>query len=103
VTAGSGVPYADSYPSLLGARLASRGVQVVPAAMGGWNTVQELHCLRRNVDRLAPDVVALLYVMNDADHVDPRDAAQRTPASPWGRLYRALVVHSRLFERGAWV
>lgn len=103
VTAGAGVPYADSYPSVLGARLASHGVQAVPASMGGWNTVEELHFLRHNVDRLAPDVVALLYVMNDADRLSPWETAERAPAGVWGRLYRTLVVHSRLFEWGAWV
>ena len=102
VTNGSGVAYADSFPALLGTDLGPRGIDVVPLSMGGWNTGEELNCLRRYIDVLRPDVAALLYVANDTEEVDPWEAAQRPPTTLADRLYRTLVVKSRLFEWAAW-
>jgi hypothetical protein len=68
----------------------------------GWNTQQELNFLRHNADVLAPDVVVLLYVSNDTERLDPWQSATRAPATLAGRIYRSLVINSRLFEWAAW-
>jgi len=103
VTDGSGVPDEDSFSGVLTTELSPRDVEVVRLSMGGWNTVQELNCLRRYIDVLEPDVVVLTYVINDTDPIDPWQIARRPPSTFASRLYRTLVVHSRLFEWAAWV
>lgn len=103
VTAGAGVRFEDAYPQRLGAHLRDRGVDVMSAAIGGWNTVEEERFLRRWVDTLAPDLVVLLYVANDAEQVNPWMIEHRSARGAGDALYRALVMHSKLFEWAAWV
>jgi hypothetical protein len=103
VTHGTGVAVEQTYPNQLAKLLADRPVEVVRVAMAGWNTQQELNCLRHNIDVFAPDVVVLLYVTNDNERLDPWEAARRSPPTFANRIYRSLVTNSRLFEWGAWI
>jgi lysophospholipase L1-like esterase len=102
VTFGAGVPWELTYPQRLAAMLGPAG-DVVTAAVGGWNTVQEARFLARNVDRLAPDVVVLLYVINDNERIDPWFVA-RQPIENWRTwIHRHLVMQSRLYEWASWL
>jgi lysophospholipase L1-like esterase len=103
MTLGPGVPQDKIYPARLRALLAGEAVDVVAAGVGGWNSVEEEHFLARNIDRLEPDLVLLLYVTNDAEPIPPY-RRERQPATRLStRLYRTLVLRSRLFEWGAYV
>jgi lysophospholipase L1-like esterase len=96
-TAGPGVTDDAIYPARLRALLAGRPIDVVAAGVGGWNTVAEARFLAQHVDRLDPDLVALLYVVNDPEPTEAFDQSQRR--SGWfAAVYRTLVLHSQLFE-----
>jgi hypothetical protein len=102
VTLGPAVPQHLIYPARLRALLGP-GVDVVAAAVGGWNTVAQERFLARHLERLEPDLVVLLYVVNDNEPTEPFRRLHE-PASRWStRLYRALVLRSRLFEWAAFV
>lgn len=45
--------------------------QVVAGAIGGWNTKDEADFLEKNGRKLAPDIVVVSYVLNDAEGDDP--------------------------------
>lgn len=68
-TAGGQVPYEQSFAALLAAKLEQRGirnVRVVPAASGGWSTLNEAGYLRANLTWLQPDVVIVAsFLGND--------------------------------------
>src|SRR5262245_50178338 len=102
VAYGPGVPEELTFVGRLRTALADRGVDVAVAAVQGWNTEQEARFLAGACDRLAPDVVAVLYVVND---VEPTaQMRDEHPSSGRGTgLARTLVLHSRLFEWGAFV
>jgi lysophospholipase L1-like esterase len=92
-----------TYPARLRALLAGEPVDVVAAGVQGWNTEEEERFLAANIARLAPDLVVLLYVVNDNEPTNPL-ARARLPARTWAaRLHRALLVRSRLFEWAAFV
>lgn len=62
-TSGYGVPRGEIFADLLENRL---GVEVVNAGVGGYEIVHQVHFLRENGRRLAPDlVVYMLYLGND--------------------------------------
>lgn len=44
--------------------------QVIAAGVGGWNTADEADFLERHGRKLAPDVVVVGYVLNDAEGAD---------------------------------
>ncbi|HXJ34385.1 MAG TPA: GDSL-type esterase/lipase family protein [Candidatus Eisenbacteria bacterium] len=100
VTLGWGVPEDAMFTKRLeGILSARRGapVEVVTAAVAGWNTVQELAFLAQQGFGYEPDVVVVGYVVNDsgtpliaADHRSLRD-----------RLAVTLVTNSRLAELAA--
>jgi lysophospholipase L1-like esterase len=96
-TAGPGVTDDAVYPARLRAMLAGQPIDVVAAGVGGWNTVAEARFLARHVDGLDPDLVALLYVVNDPEPTEAFDRSKR-PSGWSAAVYRALVLHSRLFE-----
>jgi lysophospholipase L1-like esterase len=102
VTLGPAVPQEQIYPARLRGLLGP-GVDVVAAAVAGWNTVAEERFLARHIETLQPDLVVLLYVTNDNEPTEPFRRLRR-PATRWStRLYRALVTRSRLFEWAAFV
>jgi len=103
VALGPAVPQDATYPARLRQLLAADGIDVVAAAVAGWNTVEEELFLAANIDRLAPDLVVLMYVTNDAEPVPPYRRERQPPARWSTRLYRTLVLRSRLFEWGAYV
>jgi hypothetical protein len=98
VTFGQGVAQEDIFPSRLRERLRSMGVDVGAAAVPGWNTLEEERFLNLHVNCLAPDLVLLMYVANDREPDDPFRRARKSAEGFRARLYRSLVVHSRLFE-----
>jgi lysophospholipase L1-like esterase len=91
------------FPARMRELLAADGIDVVAAGVGGWDTVEEERFLAANLDRLAPDVIALLYYGNDNESLDPIRRAHQAPSGWTDRLYRTLVLRSRLFEWGAYV
>jgi lysophospholipase L1-like esterase len=96
-TVGPGVVDDAIYPARLRAALAGRPIDVIAAGVGGWNTVAEARFLAQHVDRLDPDLVVLLYVINDPEPTEAFDPTRR--GSGWfAPVYRALVLHSQLFE-----
>jgi len=101
VTLGPGVPEDAIYPSRLRALLGDDRTDVVAAGVGGWNTVEEERFLAANIERLEPDLVVLLYVTNDNEPIEPWRRGEQPPESRGVALYRALVLHSCLFEWAA--
>lgn len=70
VTLGLGVKEEDIYPTKLGGLLAQqwhRPVRTINAGVGGYNTVQEVRYLIKEGMAFEPDMVILLYVMNDVE------------------------------------
>lgn len=70
-TFGLAVADDQTYPCHLQNILRERGLDVAVSNRGipGYNTMQEYHTLREVFDTIAPDVVVLGYVMNDAEPV----------------------------------
>jgi hypothetical protein len=85
------------------AALAARGVDVVTAAVAGWNTVFQEMFVAANVERVDPDAIVLVYVQNDNELTLPFDREREPPRTIRQRLYRWLVVRSRLFEWAVYV
>jgi hypothetical protein len=82
VTFGWGVPIEATFGRKLEGILASklgRPVRTVNTGVGGYNTVQEYAVLRTYADVIEPDVVVLLYVINDIETNDP-------PFDPWSQV-----------------
>ena len=75
-----------------------RPVEVVTAAVSGWNTVAERNYLRAEGLRFDPDVVVVLYVTNDNELTVPW--APRPPLPPLVRAWQWLGDRSRLVELG---
>lgn len=77
VTFGWGVAQDEIYAARLEARLADalgRPVVVVNTGVGSYNTVQQRAVVERYGDRIAPDLLVLLYVYNDVEqHARPFD------------------------------
>ena len=79
VTFGWGVPEEDTFSRKLEAMLTNhwkRPVRTVNTGVGGYNTVQEYATLITFAGDIDPDVVILLYVLNDVEVNDP-------PFDPW--------------------
>lgn len=102
-TVGPGVAQDAIYPARLRALLAADGTEVIAAGVGGWNTVAEERFLAAHIDRLAPDVVVLLYVINDIEIYESFANVHEPPTGVAAHVYRVLVRESRLFELAAWV
>ena len=103
VAAGLGVPFEETFVRRLGPLLAEslgRPVEVIAAAVPGWNTVAERNYLRAEGLALAPDVVLVVYVTNDNAVALPWAPAPTPPVST--RVLRWLTTHSRLAELAAY-
>jgi lysophospholipase L1-like esterase len=99
VAAGLGVPFEETFVRRLGPLLAAsrgRSVEVIAAAVPGWNTIAERNYLRAEGLGLRPDVVLLVYVTNDNAVSLPW--APAPPPSTSTRILRWLTGHSRLAE-----
>ncbi len=82
LTFGWGVPIEATFGRKLESTLASklgRPVRTVNTGVGSYNTVQEYAVLRAYADVIEPDVVVLLYVINDIELNDP-------PFDPWSQV-----------------
>ena len=102
VAAGLGVPFEETFVRRLGPLLETslgRPVEVIAAAVPGWNTVAERNYLRAEGLALQPDVVLVVYVTNDNAVALPWAPAP-TPALT--RALRWLTEHSRLAELAAY-
>jgi hypothetical protein len=71
-TFGEGVRFEDTYPEVVARELgsqsgASRAVESYNFGVGGYNTRQALDALRRWGMQVAPDIVVLGFVLNDAE------------------------------------
>jgi hypothetical protein len=100
VLVGPKVPQDRIASARLRTGLAPSGIDVVTGAVSGWNTVFEAKFVATNLSRLAPDAIVLVYVENDNEIALPFDLERQPPKTARERLYRWLVVHSRLFEWG---
>jgi len=103
VTAGLGVPFEETFVRRLEPLLAASGVrpvEVIAAAVPGWNTVAERNWLRAEGLALAPDAVLVVYVTNDNAVALPWAPVPPAPAST--RALRWLTDHSRLAELAAY-
>lgn len=81
---GAGVRRTERFCSRLQQILQSShaAAQVIAGGVSGWNTRQEAQFLERYGEALAPDVVVVAYVLNDADGSGPQ-AARSTPWEQW--------------------
>lgn len=95
---GHGVAAEESVSFLLRKRLAPENVDVVTAAIPGWNTLEQERFLTTNVADLDPDLVLILYVINDREPDNPFERARLGAVGVGSRLYRFMLMHSRLFE-----
>jgi len=102
VTFGPGVAQDAIYPARLQALLGP-GAEVVTAGVQGWNTVEEERFLAAHAGELSPDLVVLLYIVNDNEPIEPW-RREKPPPTHWSsRIVRTLVLRSRLFEWVAFV
>jgi GDSL-like Lipase/Acylhydrolase family len=84
-TWGAGVDFDDAYPQRLERALSRRrggGVEVVNLALPGFKTDDELAVLEKQGLALAPDLVLLGYVLNDAED---ESSAEKRRAEDWIR------------------
>ena len=70
VTFGRGVPLDESFAKVLERSLntnadGARRYEVLNFGVGGYNTVQEVELYRTKVRRYAPDLLVVVYVLND--------------------------------------
>jgi lysophospholipase L1-like esterase len=103
VTFGQGVAYEDSFPVRLRKALAGTRTRVNVAAVPGWNSESELAFLEAQAERLAPDHVVLLYVVNDREPIAELRRERAAASGLRERLYRTAVLRSRLVEWAAFV
>ena len=94
---GHGVELEDAYPERLERVLNRRRPEpweVVNLARPGMNTVDQAAQLAAEGMALAPDVILLGYVLNDAEEAgaaEARQAAGWAPPRPWGPLGRSAL------------
>ena len=102
-TVGLGEPFEAIFPRRLEAllnrnRAAHEPIEVVAAAVSGWNTVAERNYLRAEGLAFDPHLVIVLYVTNDNEITLPW--APRPPLPPLVRAWQWLCDRSRLVELG---
>jgi lysophospholipase L1-like esterase len=105
VAFGWGVAAEDTFGRQLETKLAARlgrRVRTVNTGVCSYNTVQQLRFVRRDVERLQPDVLLLLYVENDVQPVlrVDRDASMLAVRGAPGRLADWLLAHSWTYRVG---
>ncbi len=109
-TWGDGVYVEDAWPArlerLLGRLEPPVPVEVVTVSRPGWGTVQEVDAVARRLDRLAPDLILLAYVLNDAEPGpgEPLDRLRaplerRKPAGASRWLHGASALYRLAWER----
>ena len=103
VTFGQGVAYEESFPVRVRVALAASGSEVVVAAVPGWNSESEAAFLAAHVERIDPDEVVLLYVVNDREPVAELRRERAAASHLSERLYRTAVLSSRLAEWAVFV
>ena len=103
MTFGQGVAQDRIWPALLRSLMAGPRLDFVAAGVGGWNTVEEERFLAGNIERLAPDLVVLLYVTNDNEELDPFVVTRRRTERWPTRVLQTLILRSRLVEWSAFV
>ncbi len=99
ITLGWGVEQDEMFTKGLERLLTQRRgapVEVITAAVGGWNTVHEVAFLEREGLAFDPDVLLLVYVVNDNEVVTPWTEAERKTLQQ--RLVTTLVTNSRVGE-----
>jgi len=125
-TFGQTVALDQTYPPLLEGRLQKAGynVEVIPIALGAWDTTQELEALRLEGIRYQPDLVILQFSLNDIrDNVPAlrgictapfyytldesgRLVRHRRPSSDKGdgaeRMLKRIIMQSELLKRMYW-
>lgn len=99
---GQGVAEHDMVGEVLRAELVRPDVDVVSAGIPGWNTLSEEQFLAKTQPVIEPDLVALLYVENDNEPIDPLQRTRQAPQGFGDRLYRTLLLSSRAFEWAAY-
>ncbi len=70
ITLGWGVPYENTFASLLQEKLNARNkgkIEVVNTGIGNYNTTMEAILFKKNIDIVKPDLVILHYFINDAE------------------------------------
>ncbi len=95
VTAGAGLPsHAEAFPHLAGKRLAQllhREVEIVNAGVNGYSTWQEARFLEAEGLRYRPDLVIVVFVLNDVTqrhgrHLARSAASVADRAANWSSL-----------------
>jgi lysophospholipase L1-like esterase len=85
VAFGEGLPAEEALPARLGAQLAAstaRSIEVLNGGVEGYNSTQELALLRKLEPVLEPDVVIVVFSLNDWDtapRIDSRGVLTREP------------------------
>jgi hypothetical protein len=100
-TVGLGEPFEAIFPRRLQGILDRDGaapapVEVITAAVSGWNTVAERNYLEAEGLRFGPDLVVVLYATNDNEM--PVPWAPQPPLPPLVRAWQWLTDRSRLVE-----
>ncbi|MBI1784679.1 SGNH/GDSL hydrolase family protein [Candidatus Sumerlaeota bacterium] len=96
VTYGYGVPAAESFPVMLGARLnrEAKRAEVFKIAMPGWSTLQELIAYQRIARKYKPELVLVGFCLNDVAEMQNNMAPPQLMSRIEGLAYR----HSNLFR-----
>jgi lysophospholipase L1-like esterase len=100
---GQGVAQDHMVAEVLRDRLGNANLDVVSAGIPGWRTIDQEQFLLEHLDRLAPDLVTLVYVENDNEPYDPFQREKKPPERTGEAIYRYLLVHSRAFEWAIYV
>jgi lysophospholipase L1-like esterase len=103
VVFGQGVEQDHMVAEVLRRELGGARVDVVSAGIPGWRTIDQEQFLLEHIDRIAPDLVLILYVENDNEPYDPFQAELKPPERLGEAIYRELLVHSRAFEWAMYV
>jgi hypothetical protein len=104
-TFGEGVRFEDTLGEQLERLLSSDGsaVEVLPFAVGNWSTADEIRFLEQRGMDFAPDLVVVVYVLNDAETSQKLDLWQefrrRYESRSFARSYFASWVYARLARR----
>ena len=105
VTAGLGVTWEATFvhrlEEMLNAGSSAGPVEVIAAAVPGWNTVAQRSWFFAEGRGFDPDAVLLLYVSNDNEALLPWGPV---PPQPWRvRVWQWLADHSRVVEAATFV
>lgn len=97
--------FRDTLGVQLGARLSTPAapVEVLPFATGNWSSADEIRFLEHLGMSFAPDLVLLVYVLNDAETEEEldlwEDFREHYESPRFSRSYLASWIHARLARR----